>query len=89
MKGLLTLPIHREPKIDHVAILRDILLAFQAPFAGILGALLAVARNEILIGDDFSADETTLEVGMNDARCLRRQKRRCAQSRHGIPEGSW
>ena len=48
-----------------VAILDNIVLAFQSPLARILGATFAIITDEILISDHFSADESFLEVGMD------------------------
>ena len=54
----------------------DVLLAFQAQFPGLLGSGLALVGDEILVGDDLGADEAVLEVGVNDARGLRRGRAR-------------
>src|SRR6266404_2060167 len=61
-----------EAEMHDVAVLDDVFGAFEAHLAGILGALLAVARDEILIGDGLGADEAFLEIGMDDAGRLRR-----------------
>ena len=58
--------------MHHVAVGDDVILAFQAELAGIARAGFALARNIIVIGDGFGADEALLEIGMDDARRLRR-----------------
>src|SRR5438128_300145 len=59
-------------EMHDVAVLDDVLRAFEPHLARILGALLAVARDEILIGDGLGADEAFLEIGVDDAGRLRR-----------------
>ena len=54
-----------------IAVLDDVFLAFEAHFAGFLGALFAVVGDEIVVADDFGADEAFFEVGVDDAGCLR------------------
>src|SRR5256885_9984975 len=46
--------------------------ALEAHLAGILGALLAAAGDEVVIGDDLGGDEAALEVGVDHGRRLRR-----------------
>src|SRR5690554_8149440 len=55
-----------EAEVDHVAILDDVLLALQAPLAGVLRALFAAQGDKVIIGDDLGADEALLEVGVDD-----------------------
>ena len=56
-----------KPEMHHVAVGDDIVLAFQAEFAGVARAGFALARNIIGIGDGFGADEALLEIGMDHA----------------------
>src|SRR5690606_8228835 len=42
-----------EAEVHHVAILDDVFLAFQAPFAGFLGPGFALVLDEVVVGDDF------------------------------------
>ena len=49
-----------------VAVGDDVVLAFQPQLAGIAGAGFAAERNVIGIGDGLGADESLLEVGVND-----------------------
>src|SRR5579863_6681139 len=58
---------HIEPEMQDVAVLDDVLRAFEAEFARFLGALLAAAGDEVLVGDRFGADEALLKVGVDDA----------------------
>src|SRR5690554_4546791 len=57
--------LHVEPEMDNVAIFDDVFLAFQTPLAGILGAGFALVLHEIIVADDFGADESPLEIGVN------------------------
>jgi len=59
--------------MDHVAVLDDVILAFQAPFAGFARAGFAVAGDEVVVSDDLGADEAALEVGVDDTGALRRR----------------
>src|SRR6185436_12860349 len=61
-----------EAEVDHVAVAHDVLLALQAQLARFLRALLAAVRDEIIVRRHLRADEAALEVGMDDARRLRR-----------------
>ena len=58
--------------MHHVAILHDVVLAFQPELARIARARFAVAGNIIVIGNGFGADETMLEIGVDHASALRR-----------------
>src|SRR5262249_9447689 len=60
------------PDIQDVTISDDVLRPLDAHLAGVLGALLAAAGDEVLVGDRLGADEAPFEVGMDDARRLRR-----------------
>ena len=50
-----------------VAVLHDIILAFEPHLAGIAGAGLTAAGHIILVGDRLGADEAALEIAMDDA----------------------
>ena len=54
-----------------VAVLDDVLLAFDAELAGLADAGLATERNVVVVFDDLGADEAFLEVGVDDAGALR------------------
>ena len=58
--------------MHHVAVLDDVILAFEAELAGIARAGFAVTRHIIVIGDGFGTDEAVLEIGVDDAGGLRR-----------------
>src|SRR5476649_155372 len=60
-----------EAEVHHVAVFNDVVLAFQAPFAGFLGARFALVLDEVVVGDDFGADEAFFEVGVYHASSLR------------------
>src|SRR3569623_1835243 len=65
-------PLDVEAEVHHVAVLHDVVLAFQTPLAGFLGFLLAAAGDEVGIGDDLGADEAAFEVGVDYGGGLRR-----------------
>lgn len=48
-----------------IAILDDIVLAFQTPFAGIFRTLFALVRNEVFVAITLCADETAFEIAVN------------------------
>src|SRR3546814_5920772 len=50
----------------------DVVRAPGAQLAGLLGARLAAAADEVVVGDGLGADEAALEVGVDDAGGLRR-----------------
>jgi len=62
----------RKPEMHDVPIGDHVFLAFEAQSAGLAGARLASERDVIVIRDGFGADETALEVGVDDARGLGR-----------------
>src|SRR5436309_8374581 len=64
----------REPEVHHVAILHNVVLAFEAHLAGIARARLAAEHDIIVIGNGFGADEALLEIGVDGARGLRRAR---------------
>ena len=57
--------------MQDVAILDDIVLALGAHLAGFLGRGLAAAGDIVVIGNGLGADETLLEITMDDAGGLR------------------
>src|SRR5581483_11505222 len=68
-----------EAKMHHVAILHDIVLAFEAKFAGFPGSRFAAESNIVVIGDHFGPDKSLLEIAVNDTRRLGRAR----SLRHG------
>ena len=68
-----------------VAVLDDIFFAFVARLAGFLGGNFAAERHEVVIGDRLCADEAALEVGVDDARRLRRLGAASGPSRRAFP----
>ena len=69
-----------------VAVAHDVILAFEAELAGLARARLALAGDIILVGDRLGADEALLEIGVDDARRLRRA-RALRPSRRAPPSG--
>ena len=59
-------------KMHHVAVLDYVVAALESHLTGFLRAVLSLAGDVIREADDFGADESLLEVGVNDARRLRR-----------------
>ena len=64
----LRLLLNIEAEMHDVAVMDDVIGAFETHLPGILGALLAAAGDEIGVGDRLGADEALLEIGMDDAR---------------------
>ena len=60
--------------MHHVAIVDDILFAFQTHAPGLLRAVFAVMAYEFVIRDRLRADEALLEVCVDLARGLRRSR---------------
>src|SRR3546814_9098304 len=63
---------HVEAKVKDIAVLDDVVLALGAHLAGLLGAGLAAAADEVVVGDGLGADAAAIEVGVADAGGLRR-----------------
>jgi hypothetical protein len=61
-----------EPKMQYVAFLNPVFLAFQPKPAGIAGAGLAAVFDVIVVTDGFGANEALLEIGMDHGCGLRR-----------------
>src|SRR6266851_10369369 len=61
-----------ETEMHHVAVGDDIILAFEAQFSRLARAGFAVHGDVIVIGNRLGADETLLELGMDDAGRARR-----------------
>src|SRR5262245_10625438 len=69
----------REAEVQHVAVLDDVVLAFEPELAGVARARFAVERDVIVVSDRLGADEALLEIGMDDAR----RRLRPRSLRHG------
>ena len=54
-----------------VAVLHDIILALDSEFAGGAAGKLGLERDEVIVLYDLGADETLLEVGVDDSGGLR------------------
>ena len=59
-----------EAEQQDVAVLHDVGLAFHPHLARFLGTLLAMASDEIVVGDGFAGNETTLEILVDHRRGL-------------------
>src|SRR5574341_42385 len=56
---------YRKAEVSNIGIFNDIVFAFQAELAGFLAFRLAAVNDEVIVGDHFGADETTLNIAMN------------------------
>src|SRR5262245_33392357 len=74
-----TLTSGREAEVQHVAVLDDVVLAFEPELAGVARPRFAVERDVIVVSDGLGADEAFLEIGMDDSRRLLRPR----SVRHG------
>ena len=63
--------LHVEAEFDDVAVLHDVVLAFQSHKALFTGSLFAATGNEVIVGNNFSTDEAFFKVRMDLASCLR------------------
>ena len=72
-----------EPEIDDVAVLDDVLFAFEADGALLLGRLERADVEEGPAGNDFGPDESPLDVGMDRARGLERGRIFLGPARRG------
>src|SRR5690348_2441908 len=61
-----------EAEVHHVAVLHDVVLALEAHLARFLRLHLAAEPHVVVVRDDFGTNEALLEVGVDDARGLRR-----------------
>ncbi len=61
-----------EAEVADVAFVHDVLLAFEAPTAGVLRSLLATVGDEVVEGGHLGADEAALHVRVDLAGGLRR-----------------
>src|SRR4051812_32288174 len=71
----------RVAEIDHVAVEDDVLLALEAQLAVLAARAERAAREQVLVADDFGADEAALDVGVDFAG--RELRRRVARNRPG------
>ena len=76
-----------EAEVQDVAVLDDVVLAFEPELAGVLRARFAVERDVVVIGDGLGADEALLEIGVDDAGGLRRLACLADRSRRAPPSG--
>ncbi len=60
-----------EAEDGDVAVLENVILAFEAVFAGFAGGGDAAQGGDVLVGDDLGLDEALLEIGVDHAGGLR------------------
>src|SRR5271165_4342544 len=56
--------------MQHIAVLDDIILAFEPEFAGLPRPRFALKRGEIRVGYGLGANKTLFEIGVDHASCL-------------------
>jgi hypothetical protein len=49
-----------EPEVHHIALAHDVFLSLEARLPGLLRPASTFVRDEIVIGDDFGANEAVL-----------------------------
>src|SRR5438093_4732120 len=59
--------LDRKPKMDDVAVLDDIIFAFQAELARFFALRLAAVCDELVVRDHFGANKSTLDVAVDFA----------------------
>ncbi len=59
--------LYIKAEFDDVAILDDVVFAFDAEFAGFAGFGKGAEGDEILVGDGFCGDESAFEIAVDDA----------------------
>src|SRR4051812_37821085 len=64
----------REAEMHDVAILDDVVLPLEPELPGIAGARFAAQRYIIIVGNRLGTDEALFEIGVDDARGLRRAR---------------
>ena len=60
-----------EAEVHDVAVLHDVLFAFDREFAGVADSRLSAESHIVIILDDFGADKAFFEVGVDDAGTFR------------------
>src|SRR5215207_11243717 len=60
-----------EAEVDDVALLHDVVFAFEAEEALLAGGGVGAGAGEVVVGDDLGADEAALDVGVDGAGGLR------------------
>src|SRR5947208_8789000 len=73
--------LHREPEVDDVAVLDDVVLALEPQLPRLAALGLAPEAHELVVGDHLGADEAALDVAVDLARRL--EGRRAAADRPG------
>jgi hypothetical protein len=53
--------LHLKSEVHYVAVAKAVILAFQAPLAGVLGALFAATGEVVVVADDLCVDEAALD----------------------------
>ena len=74
-----------ESEVNHVAFLHDVGLALEPELAGFARAVLAAARDVLVVADDLGADEAALEVRVDRAGGLRRRRVALRRSTRALP----
>ena len=64
----MTRTLIRKPEMHHVAVLDDVVFAFEPHFASFFCARFAITCDVVRVGDGLGADEAFFEIGVDDAR---------------------
>ena len=59
--------LHIKPKLDHVAVLHFVFLAFDPQLTRFTSLGLAAESGEVVVVNYFGGDEAAFEIGVNDA----------------------
>ncbi len=78
-------PLNVEAEVHDIAFLDDVFLALEPQLAGITRAGLALEPDVVVEADDLGADEAAFEIGVDDARGLRRGRTGASPSRRALP----
>ena len=54
-----------ETEISYIAVFHDVILSFEADQAFFFGSLFTAAGDEVVVRDDFSANEAPFDVGVD------------------------
>src|SRR5438552_8429532 len=55
----------RKPEVDDIAVVNDIFLAFEAELAVLAARGHGSSRDQVIVADDFRADESASDVAVN------------------------
>ena len=68
---ILNRKLHIKPEVHDISVLNDVLFTFHVHFAGFFHSSFRTVMNEIVIFNDFGANETFFKIGVNNSGALR------------------